>query len=335
MEEILKEHIIRDIDFSGQELADVDFSGKELAGVNFENCTLVGCNFDGCRLERCSFKHAHIMDLRFRKAKIEWSDFRYVEINKATFEQASLDFCDFYRADIDGVVIMRKARISNCSLYYTRFGSAVLLHKDNFVGGKILQQDKKAYRKFLTEWHIYGCGERTNDMNKKSDWSSDEAIRSRYVDAEEIYKTLSGFWQQIGLLQDSNWAYVKGRKMETHRMIHEFPGAKWYDKLRLLVKIPINALMDLCFGFGESLSRMIITYIVIIFLFAFFLFSEVDMLTYLQGLKLSLLNMVGSGSEELSNVSPLVDMLNVVQTTLGTILTGIFGFILGNKIRNQ
>ena len=33
--------------------------------------------------------------------------------------------------------------------------------------------------------------------------------------------------------------------------------------------------------------------------------------------------------------SPLVDMLNVIQTTIGIILTGIFGFILGNKIRNQ
>ena len=31
----------------------------------------------------------------------------------------------------------------------------------------------------------------------------------------------------------------------------------------------------------------------------------------------------------------LVDMLNVVQTTIGILLTGIFGFILGNKIRNQ
>ena len=31
----------------------------------------------------------------------------------------------------------------------------------------------------------------------------------------------------------------------------------------------------------------------------------------------------------------LVDMLNVIQTTIGILLTGIFGFILGNKIRNQ
>ena len=45
--------------------------------------------------------------------------------------------------------------------------------------------------------------------------------------------------------------------------------------------------------------------------------------------------MAGMGSDILRDVSPLVDMLNVIQTTIGIILTGIFGFILGNKIRNQ
>lgn len=42
-----------------------------------------------------------------------------------------------------------------------------------------------------------------------------------------------------------------------------------------------------------------------------------------------------SDSDVIRDVSPLVDMLNVIQTTIGIILTGIFGFILGNKIRNQ
>ncbi len=45
--------------------------------------------------------------------------------------------------------------------------------------------------------------------------------------------------------------------------------------------------------------------------------------------------MAGMDSDILRDVSPLVDMLNVIQTTIGIILTGIFGFILGNKIRNQ
>lgn len=43
--------------------------------------------------------------------------------------------------------------------------------------------------------------------------------------------------------------------------------------------------------------------------------------------------MAASVFEQLSGISRWL-MLNVVQT-IGILLTGIFGFILGNKIRNQ
>ena len=67
-----------------------------------------------------------------------------------------------------------------------------------------------------------------------------------------------------------------------------------------------------------------------------FVFSrEVSLLHYLEALGVSLKNMAGTDSDVLHDVSPLVDMLNLVQTTIGILLTGIFGFILGNKIRNQ
>lgn len=45
--------------------------------------------------------------------------------------------------------------------------------------------------------------------------------------------------------------------------------------------------------------------------------------------------MAGMNSDILREVSPIVDMLNLMQTTIGILFTGIFGFILGNKIRNQ
>jgi hypothetical protein len=83
------------------------------------------------------------------------------------------------------------------------------------------------------------------------------------------------------------------------------------------------------------MTKMVITYIVTIFLFAWAFSSNVSLLEYSEAFSISLKNMVGMDSEALHNVSPLVDMLNIVQTTIGIVLTGIFGFILGNKIRNQ
>ena len=100
-------------------------------------------------------------------------------------------------------------------------------------------------------------------------------------------------------------------------------------------RIATNLFSDILFGFGESMIRMVLTYILTVFLFAWMFASNVSLLEYGEALVISLKNMAGMDSEVLHNVSPLVDMLNVVQTTIGILLTGIFGFILGNKIRNQ
>lgn len=326
------------LNFEGRNLKGINFNGAHIAGVVFDECTLDNCNFDNCHIERVSFRKANLVNCRFRKAHIEWSDFRYSEVNKATFEEAHLEFCDFYRAMLGGVVIMRKSRISNCSLYYTYFGEGVLLHKENFVGKRrrfLLQQNKKEYRRFLVEWNTYGCGERKNDQkNAKSDWIPEAALQNRWSDAEDIYKTLNGYWQGIGFLSDSNWAYCRARKMERKANIAAWRDASVGQKTVLSWKIVTNFLTDLFFGYGESMSKMILTYIALVLFFSF-VYSDVALLTWVQSFVVSLKNMVGVGSDFIEGISPFLDMLNMIQTTLGILLTGIFGFILGNKIRNQ
>lgn len=158
---------------------------------------------------------------------------------------------------------------------------------------------------------------------------------ARWADAEEIYKNFNGLWTGIGFLRDANWAYVKGRRMERRRMLADWRGAPLSRKPQLAWKIATNTLMDIMFGYGESLFRMVTTYVVLVLFFAYVFQGNASLPSYLQAFWISLKNMAGVGSEQLSGISPLVDMLNVVQTTIGILLTGIFGFILGNKIRNQ
>ena len=341
------------VDFSGQVLEGVDFSGRTLTKVNFKNATLKHCRFDEAVLDCCSFdcsrkpeqpnlqsvsfRKATMINCRFRYAYMTWSDFRYASINQATFEDATIDFCDLYRCFFEGVVLFKHARISNSSLYYTYFGDATNIRRENLVNDRILPQNKKEYTKFLVDWHTYGTGVRTNDMQVVSDWSPDASIKARWSDAEDIYKTLNGLWSGRGFNADANWAYVQGRRMERRRMISELTDAKvpFKTKFGNVFHIIGKGLSDLFFGYGESMFKMIVTYIFTVLLFAFLFSSEVSPLQYVEALGVSLKNMAGMDSEVLQDVSPLVDMLNLVQTTIGILLTGIFGFILGNKIRNQ
>ena len=305
----------------------IDLSGEKLEKIDFTGCTLERVNFKGCEMVHC----------RFRNAKISWSDFRYAEIQHGTFEGAQIDFCDFYRAFIDGVVIFSGSSIANCSLNKTYLGDCAIIRKENLRDNRILQQNKEEYRKFLVDWHTYGTGERTNDLNVKSDWNPQAAVDARWADAEVIYKNFNALWSGKGYIADGNWAYVQGKRMERWRMISQMrdKSLNWLKKGANIWHICTNFMSDLFFGYGESMTKMIVTYILTVFLFAWAFTENVSLLEYSQAFAISLKNMVGMDSDILQDVSPLVDMLNVVQTTIGILLTGIFGFILGNKIRNQ
>jgi uncharacterized protein YjbI with pentapeptide repeats len=325
-----------------RELKNITFAGAKLDNVFFDHATLGGCNFDGDKttLTRVSFKKSILYKCRFRKTQFLWCDFRYAEINSATFESAIFSWCDFYRTFFVGIVIFRKALVGNSSLFYTYFDEGATLRRENLRDSKILQQDKNAYREFLVDWPKLGPGIRKNEQGVESDWDPTASLRARFMDAEDIYKTLNGLWTSKGFLGDANWAFVKGKKMERKRMINEL----FYGKdlpISKVVNLTLlsfwNFVTDKLFGYGESMSKMILTYIVTIFIFAYIYYSSsvTNLPDYLKALIISLKNMVAQTSDEVSGISPFLDFLNMVQTTIGILITGIFGFILGNKIRNQ
>jgi uncharacterized protein YjbI with pentapeptide repeats len=327
-------------------IKNANFKDAILENVSFDSAVLENCNFDKSKdtqsptLSRVSFKNCKMIACRFRNATIEWCDFRYSEISQVTFEGAKIDFCDFYRTFFLGVGIFRKSLISNSSLYYTYFDEGSTIRRDNLVDGKILQQNKNLYRKFLIDWNTYGTGERKNNQqNSKSDWSPENSLKTRYADAEDIFKSLNGLWTSKGFLGDSNWAYVQGKKMERNRLIAELTNNKIsvFQKLKKVKDIIMNFILDIFFGYGESMTRMILTYIFVVMLFAYIYYSsqDVSIASYSKAIGVSLKNMVAMSPDDVKNISPFQDFLNVIQTTIGILLTGIFGFILGNKIRNQ
>ena len=192
----------------------------------------------------------------------------------------------------------------------------------------------------MIDWNALGTGERKNNqLNSKSDWSPENSLKDRFTDAEDIFKSLNGLWMSKGFLGDANWAYVQGKKMERKRMIAELTYGKYSFSKRLMkvMVIFLNFLLDILFGYGESIGKMILTYILVIISFAYIYYAsqDVSIQSYVLAIGVSFKNMVAMSPDEVKNISPFLDFLNVIQTTIGILLTGIFGFILGNKIRNQ
>ncbi len=337
----LKNVIFSTEQYQSKEISNVSFLNSHLQNVYFDGATLKSCNFDQTQgtddvsISRCSFKKSTLINCRFRKASISWSDFRYSELNNSTFEESIIDFCDFYRSNLLGVIIFRKSLISRSSLYYTYFNEGANIRRGNLHKDKIIQQDKSIYKRFLEDWNTEGPSIRKNDQQQISQWDINTAIKARFADAEDIYKNLNGLWMSKGFYSDANWAYVQGKKMETRRYIAEFNKQPFCTKIKHSWKIFTNYVSNIFFGFGESMIKMILTYIFVIFMFAFFYNGNVSFPSWLDSIWVSLKNMVGISSNAIEGISPFVDVLNVLQTTIGVLLTGIFGFILGNKIRNQ
>lgn len=336
-------------DQQDRELKNINFKDAQLEYVLFDNAIIENCNFDVTNpdddktkidynpsINKVSFRKCKLINCRFRNAKFFWSDFRYSEIKHATFENSEIEFCDFYRAFFHGIIIFKKSKISNSSLHYTYFNSTII-RKENILNGKILQQDYENYEKFLNEWHYNGPGVRQNDQGDKSSWSPEDSLEARFTDAEDIYKSLNGLWVSKGFLYDANWAYVQGRKMERKRLKAELKSDKIPVCLKLR-KLPFfiwNKFCDIFFGYGESIIKMIGTYILIVIVCACLFYVNISLESFFDAIEFSFKNMIAMTPEEIKNVSFFVDVLNVIQTTVGILMTGIFGFILGNKIRNQ
>lgn len=261
----------------------------ELVGEDLSGTTLEGVDFTSCKLRQVSFKGANLLRCRFRKSDIAWCDFRYAHIEAGTFEDANVEFCDFYRALFEGIVIFNHSSFGDCSFTKCYFGDSAVIRKDNLKDGRLLQQDKEAYRKFLCDWHDLGTGDRKNDLNRQSDWSPEGALKGRWLEAEELFKNFNALWSGKGYIADGNWAYVRGRRMERRRMISDYanPRVSIGRKVVNTWSILVNYFSDIFFGFGESMFRMIMTYILTVFIFAWAFTSNVSLLEYSQALAVS------------------------------------------------
>jgi len=330
---------------NNRSITDLHFNGASLKNVFFDHASLLNISFDSkekqlTQLEAVSFARCELTKSRFRNTRLQQCDLRYAEFNSGTFEKAQLDFCDLYRTFFIGIIIFRQTQIKNCSLKYAFFDEGAYIRRDNLAGGRILQQNAKAYRSFLIDWHKSGLGTRKNDQGKVSDWSPQQALKSRFEDAEEIYKTLNGLWQSKGFYTDANWAYVMGKKMELYRMIADLRYRRDMSVFSIgknIIRILWNAFTFIFFGYGESLTKMVLTYLLTVIIFAYFYMNspETGIAEYFTALAVSFKNMVAMTPDHLKELTPFIDLLNLLQTSIGILLTGIFGFILGNKIRNQ
>jgi uncharacterized protein YjbI with pentapeptide repeats len=330
---------LHSVDFSGKTLDGVDFSdNKTLKNILFRHATLIDCKFERSFLDSCDFSHAQIQGTgeakyasfkdakiyktKFREATIYVCDFRYADIIDCTFQCANLKYIDFYRTAFKGITVFQDMKIESSSLNYVSYETFCITGdnlKKNEAGASLVQEDNAVYKDFLEKWIRL-------DNVKNEMAIVDGGLGQKFREAERIYRQLSALWGERGHNKDSEWAYIQAKRMERNCLWYERKDHKFKNKTKAIM----NLLIDIFLGYGISLSRVLMTYLLMIMLFGVMYnvltdYNFGECMIYSFGYTIGVRN----------SLSPVIDSLSMLQTGMGMLLTGFLGFIVANKIRKS
>jgi hypothetical protein len=340
-------------DLTGFTISGLVLNGMKFVNVRFSDrspgayAQLQNIEMRKCTFENCSFAGAEIHAVAFRESKFKNCDFRYASFRNTTFMEATIGGCDFYRTTFEGNNVFERSAIEHSSFHLAAI-SGTDLRREN-LRTAIVQEDVDKFMAFLEHFktvpqermaHIAAMGPR---------------------EAVDTYRAFSGLWTGRGYLGDATWAYVRARRLEVQC---DLPPLSWnapvhdavlrnaaaparrdrYLAVLMGLKRALPAfLMDAICGFGSSLARVVGTALFMLLFFAiiddaFHLLTRVDnpmMIPSLTDcLNFSLHSMIAASSDVV-HIKPSYEFIPTLETAIGLGLVGLFGFVLGNSVRNS
>ncbi len=323
------------LNLSGYNLTEIDLKDEnlKLTDVVFgwhggpKPAELRGARFRECILEHCFFADTDLTKADFRKCTALRCDFRYATFRHTTLQEAKLVLCDMYRASIQDGTVMLKTKFELVSLTGT-LGGATGLRWSSFAHEKprppLVPESEREYREFL----------RWTKQDRLEAYSIDDALADRLDDAARNYRDLSGLWTERGQFSDAGKAYARSRRLERQSAGPRFKGKPFRPLFWAGLWFA-----DLLCGFGESLVKIVV-WLLVVALLPGIVYAIIGNVVQGSGgfwddLLFSASQLTASTPMRLSSSAQVVEWIRVLQTLTGVAVLGLFGFVLGNKIRNS
>ncbi|MBN1121571.1 MAG: pentapeptide repeat-containing protein [Anaerolineae bacterium] len=294
----------------------VDLSGADLQFANLSNVSLHRVNLAGAALGEADLSGADLLEANLAGASLWQTRLRNVSLSEVT--DGGLRGVRLYRANFRGILSLRY---------------------DQFIG----------------------------EDGRSTIWGEAEG---RFYEAKDVYKTLKGTFESAGDYEGANWAYVREQVMEKLMYARAMPRwckpflkliyPRWRDKLmgkqedeaQGSLEYPILNWLRMEFSdkiahYGTSLLLPFAWMFVVLIVFAAIYWLG-GMVTYIDlhtgtltpstrnvwhNLIFSATSMFTIEMAALQPATPFVGMLETVQAFFGFGLTGLIGFVLGNKLR--
>ena len=352
-------------------LEGADLSRADLAGARLDGATLEKANLSGAMCEDTSFRGASLRFVNGRAGVFEGADFQSADLWGADLREtiftgadlrgAVLKDVDFAEADLSG------ARFQDATIGPANFDAAVLTGAD-FRGAAVTKIS--LWRAVLTDAQLTGvalagqpldhaclAGSALEDTKLHADQLNGmvgEELAGDYGPAARAYQAMEKCFTATGDNEAMSWAYRKRRRMQKLAARRRGSDAAcrgdWLAAARGYLSYVSDTAAEWLCDYGESVPRVLGAMLTVYlgFTLAYVVSGSVvrveematgpaRVTTY--GLTdaaiFSLMAMTTSGSPVvvLQPASERVHILTGTQALLGIALTGLLGFVLGNRIR--
>lgn len=354
---------LRGAQLEGTQLTRIDLVGANLSDVSAGEASFVEAMLEDAQMTRAQLRFADFTDTilegaDFTEADLWGAKFNQAAADRAIFKNARLDESSLVEAQLPGADLsgatLRRANLSRAQLENANLRDAVL-DGANLAGADLTGAT-------LPNLALTGCDltavsfagawlERTRMRAHQLGGAVGEERSGNLAGALDSYVVLERNFLSLGISDDASWAYL--RKRRVGKRLHLLQSRAHYD-LRAWRPALVSGMLWLsdtlaewlC-DYGESLARVARAFLCILIAFAvtywvtgsleprsgFTRTHLADPINYLL-FSLDSMTTVGTSEVGLRPKNEFGIFLSSLQTVLGTVLLGLFGFVLGARIRN-
>ncbi len=350
----------------GASLARADLTGADLAGVraseaDLQDALLEDARFAGAvlrfaRLGGALLEHADFTDADLWGARLDSAEMPYATLRRAVAQEASMVGADLSGANLEEADL-RKADLSGAKLRGADLRGAVLAGAK--LGGADLT-DASLPRANLSTCdlrHIRIAGAWLESTRMRVDQlggALGEEVAGDFDAARQGYLNLEKNFRDLGVPDSASWAYRRARRMGKRHTRALARAAlrerRWRDALLAAALTASDSFAEWLCDYGESLPRVLRAFVTILLCFALYYAASGSLLHEVAGpngpvlrpsravgdlLSFSFLEMCTSSTPDigLHPANRLVFFVGSLQYIVGVVLIGLFGYVLGNRIR--
>ncbi len=348
---------LEQVRFDGADLAGADLSGAKAGEASFDQAMLEDASLANAGLRYASLREAILDGANMDGADLWGARLDGAEAQNASMRGARLDEASLAGADLSGVDLedasLRRADLRGAKL------TAANLRGAQLDGAQLDGADLSSARLPLVA--LTGCGlhhvrlagawlERTQMRAGQLGGAIGEEVAGEFDAARDGYSVLEQNFDSLGDADAASWAFRQRRRMGKRESLRRARACWREGKLRPALVNAASWLSDafaewLC-DYGESLPRVARAFAAVLVFYALLYGVTgslvrkndtapgvvpyiIELLLY----SLGSMTTIGTGDAGLRPANDLVALLGASQSILGPILLGLFGFVLGNRLR--